>query len=118
MTSNIDDSNNLYSTRSHQVTVEEVLEAMESINIMQNKALEDRNKIVPGSSLFEVFERHGKLDILADHGIDITKRGISSSTNNDSEQNVTRNTCGDVLNPETGLPDIDWDRHKAFDPFR
>lgn len=39
MTSSIDDSNDLYDTHSHQVTVEEVLEAMGFINIIKIKLL-------------------------------------------------------------------------------
>lgn len=34
----------------------------------------------------------------------------------DVDVNVRKDVCGNVLNPKTGLPEINWDRHKSFDP--
>lgn len=124
MTSSIDDSNDLYDTHSHQVTVEEVLEAMGFINIIQDKALVDRMKTIeaPSDKLIEKLEasmpRSIKQfrDACVGAGKPFPLDIEGNPLDNDNAVNPEKNVCGEVINPDTGLPYINWDAHKSFDP--
>jgi hypothetical protein len=66
--------------------------------------------IMPGPPSI-VYERAMKGSIFGDPDMDNANTSISNSTNNENEETVRKNVCGDVVNPDTGLPEINWDRH-------